>query len=43
LVGPGLDQINVTLPAALAPGNCPIQLVVGSVASQSGVVVPIGQ
>jgi uncharacterized protein (TIGR03437 family) len=42
LVSPGLDQINVTLPAVPA-GNCPLQLVVAGVATQSGVVLPIGQ
>ncbi len=41
LVGAGLDQINVTLPT-LPPGNCPVQLNVGGVATQSGVVIPIG-
>lgn len=42
LVGPGLDQINVTLPAVSA-GNCPVQLFVSGTQTQTGVVVPIGQ
>jgi len=42
LVGPGLDQINITLPT-LPPGNCPVQIVVGGVRTQSGILIPIGE
>jgi uncharacterized protein (TIGR03437 family) len=42
LVSPGLDQINVTLPT-MPTGNCPVQVVVGGVSTQSGVLIPIGQ
>ena len=37
LVEVGLDQSNVTLPV-LPAGNCPVQLVVDGVGTQSGVV-----
>ena len=41
LVSPGLDQINVTIPA-LPPGNCAVQLSLAGVSTQTGIVIPIG-
>jgi uncharacterized protein (TIGR03437 family) len=42
LVSPGLNQINLAIPA-LPAGDCSIQLSVGGSWTQAGVAIPIGQ
>jgi uncharacterized protein (TIGR03437 family) len=42
LVGAGLNQINVAVPA-LSPGTCPVRLSVAEAGTQDGVVLAIGQ
>ena len=42
LVGVGLNQINITVPA-VPPGNCPLQLSMATATTQDGIVLPIGQ
>ncbi len=42
LVGVGLNQINVTIPA-LPPGLCQVRATLAGASTQDGVVLPIGQ
>jgi uncharacterized protein (TIGR03437 family) len=42
LVGAGLNQINVAVPA-LPPGNCPLQLSIAGATTQDGIILPVGQ
>lgn len=42
LVSPGLNQINVTVPA-LPAGNCSLQLFAAGIGTQGGIVLPIGK
>ena len=41
LSGPGLDQINLTVPAGLGTGDVPLVAIVGSVQAQSKVVISV--
>jgi uncharacterized protein (TIGR03437 family) len=41
LSGAGLDQLNLTVPAGLGTGDVPVAALVGSVQTQSGVVISL--
>jgi uncharacterized protein (TIGR03437 family) len=43
LAGPGLYQFNVTVPASLANGDAAVLANIGGVATQTGVLVTVGQ